>query len=359
VLVTISDKKLGVDSDNDGVINYYNADMVTANDYYPFGSQMPGRKYAQANSSYRYGFNGQENSTEIAEGITTAKFWEYDSRIGRRWNVDPVFNESESRYLCFGGNPIWFSDPFGDVASVEGPGPKTGLKIITGSTSSSTARVSPYGGYYNAKLPKAPTSKLLSFGKQILKLGNLAGRSPATLLVIAVLSPSNSHQVGMKSPEQAMREQNQMQSKIDEEDKFDKDHPNERIRYVTYIKTKINDDGSTTTYSGRTSGLATMTAAQIVANRDKQHLLTNERLDGYGPADVDRETIAYGRASSSAKFQIRGREQQLIDFFGKAISDNGTSGNLIRGVSKINRNAQLYHTAASFKFGELHKFTGF
>jgi len=59
VLVTVSDKKIGVDvAPADGIIDYYTADVVTANDYYPFGMQMPGRKFTQANSSYRYGFNG-------------------------------------------------------------------------------------------------------------------------------------------------------------------------------------------------------------------------------------------------------------------------------------------------------------
>ena len=40
-----------------GGIAYYNADIVTDNDYYPFGMQMPGRAYAHANSGYRYAFN--------------------------------------------------------------------------------------------------------------------------------------------------------------------------------------------------------------------------------------------------------------------------------------------------------------
>jgi RHS repeat-associated protein len=94
--------------------------VVTANDYYPFGSQMPGRKYLQPNSSYRYGFNGQENSDEIGAGLTTAMYWEYDSRIGRRWNVDPVLKVWESPYLCFGGNPILYSDLLGDDANGDG-----------------------------------------------------------------------------------------------------------------------------------------------------------------------------------------------------------------------------------------------
>ena len=43
----------------------------------------------------------------------TAEFWQYDSRLGRRWNVDPVFKEYESPYACFAGNPVWFADDRG------------------------------------------------------------------------------------------------------------------------------------------------------------------------------------------------------------------------------------------------------
>ena len=109
VLVTVSDKKIGVDvAPQDGIIDYYNADVVTANDYYPFGMQMPGRKYQQGASSYRYGFGGQEKSNEIkGEGNSyTAEFWEYDPRLGRRWNVDPVKKPFESPYVTFSNNPI-------------------------------------------------------------------------------------------------------------------------------------------------------------------------------------------------------------------------------------------------------------
>jgi hypothetical protein len=81
---------------------------------------MPGRSYSQSNSNYRYGFNGQEKSDEIAAGLTTAMFWEYDSRIGRRWNVDPKPTVAESPYLCFKGNPILLSDLNGDKAGGTG-----------------------------------------------------------------------------------------------------------------------------------------------------------------------------------------------------------------------------------------------
>ena len=76
---------------------------------------MPGRKFASASANYRYGFNGQEKSDEIkGDGNSfTAEYWEYDSRLVRRWNVDPITKPWESPYACFNGNPIMNIDPKG------------------------------------------------------------------------------------------------------------------------------------------------------------------------------------------------------------------------------------------------------
>lgn len=75
--------------------------------------QMPGRKYLPS-LDYRYGFNKQEYDKEINSNITTAEFWEYDSRIGRRWNIDPVTKAEISAYSTFGDNPILYNDVKGD-----------------------------------------------------------------------------------------------------------------------------------------------------------------------------------------------------------------------------------------------------
>jgi RHS repeat-associated protein len=90
VLVTVSDKKIG-HSSNGTTIDYYEADVARANDYYPFGSLMPGRKFA-ANSSYRYGFNGKENDNDIkGEGNQQDYGMRiYDPRLGRFLSVDPI-----------------------------------------------------------------------------------------------------------------------------------------------------------------------------------------------------------------------------------------------------------------------------
>ncbi len=74
---------------------------------------MPGRSYNSA--GYRYGFNGQQKDDEVygSGNINTAEFWQYDTRLGRRWNVDPVVKPWESGYATFYNNPIAVIDPLG------------------------------------------------------------------------------------------------------------------------------------------------------------------------------------------------------------------------------------------------------
>jgi hypothetical protein len=43
----------------------------------------------------------------------TAEYWQYDSRLGRRWNVDPVIKPSLSGFSTFANNPISFKDFYG------------------------------------------------------------------------------------------------------------------------------------------------------------------------------------------------------------------------------------------------------
>ena len=72
-------------------------------------------------SGYRFHFNGQEADNEVA-GIGNsynAEFWQYDPRLGRRFNIDPKSSASISVYTCFNNNPIWFSDPLGDTIKIQ------------------------------------------------------------------------------------------------------------------------------------------------------------------------------------------------------------------------------------------------
>lgn len=66
---------------------------------------------------------------------------------------------------------------------------------------------------------------------------------------------------------------------------------------------------------------------------------------GFGSAVLDE--------TSSNKDAIRGREQQLIDYYGGAKSEGGTSGNAIRGIDPKNKKKKRYLKAANDEFGEL------
>ena len=91
VLATISDKKYGVSLDG-SLVDHYIPAVVSANDYYPFGSQMPGRDTTLGGKYYRYGFNGKENDNEV-KGVGDQQDYGmriYDPRVGRFLSVDPV-----------------------------------------------------------------------------------------------------------------------------------------------------------------------------------------------------------------------------------------------------------------------------
>jgi hypothetical protein len=116
VLTTIADNVITPPSGVGGLL----ARIVSTQDYYPFGMCMVERAYQEPTvnneRSYRFGFNTQERDTDIdASGNHyTAEFWEYDSRTGRRWNIDPKPNLEISGYVCFSNSPILFNDIKGD-----------------------------------------------------------------------------------------------------------------------------------------------------------------------------------------------------------------------------------------------------
>ena len=66
----------------------------------------------EVGSEYRYGFNGQKQDDDISGvgNLNTAEFWEYDTRLGRRWNLDPIDQIYNSNYSCFANNPLIFID---------------------------------------------------------------------------------------------------------------------------------------------------------------------------------------------------------------------------------------------------------
>jgi len=82
VLAVISDKKILLDS-------VFQADVISANDYYPFGMTIESRSFSS--EEYRFGFQGQESEKELFDG--NGSFFKYrisDNRLGRFFSIDPL-----------------------------------------------------------------------------------------------------------------------------------------------------------------------------------------------------------------------------------------------------------------------------
>ncbi len=119
--------------------------------------------------------------------------------------------------------------------------------------------------------------------------------------------------------------------------------------YVTY--TKFNPKTGQT-YVGKSQGYGEPNA--IVRGRDKYH---HRNAEGFLPAVLDKYSIE--------KPAIRGREQQMIDYYGGAWSDRKVDGkptlsaNKIRAVAKKHKLGRYYHKYATREFTEIAKYTGF
>ncbi|MCU0416453.1 MAG: hypothetical protein MUE33_04620 [Cytophagaceae bacterium] len=118
VTVVVSDRKKVTMGAGNTAIATQRAEVKTYTSYYPFGMAQKSRSGSQ--EEYRYGFNGQERETELSESTTSAEYWMYDARLGRRWNRDPKPNPSLSIYSCFANNPIAYNDVLGDTTKYFG-----------------------------------------------------------------------------------------------------------------------------------------------------------------------------------------------------------------------------------------------
>ncbi|QYS88074.1 lipase family protein [Flavobacterium davisii] len=91
MLSVITDRKLFIGNSANNFT--FMPDVLSYNDYYPFGSLIPNRH--GSSTAYRYGFQGQEKDDEIkGEGNSlNYTFRMHDSRMGRFFAIDPLFKD--------------------------------------------------------------------------------------------------------------------------------------------------------------------------------------------------------------------------------------------------------------------------
>jgi hypothetical protein len=85
---------------------------------------------------YRYGFNSHEQDNELKGRGNHLSFGDfgYDSRTGRRWNIDPIEQVGISSYAVFNNNPNFYTDPDGNspisvlAKQIAKQGVKAGIK---------------------------------------------------------------------------------------------------------------------------------------------------------------------------------------------------------------------------------------
>ena len=77
---------------------------------------QPGRKFAQSNSSYKYGFNGKKNDNSIGEGNLDFGARILDVRLGRWLGVDKYTDKypNVSPYVFCINSPLQFKDANGN-----------------------------------------------------------------------------------------------------------------------------------------------------------------------------------------------------------------------------------------------------
>ena len=161
VFATIKDRKkeipFGTDPSAPSAITHYEAEVVNATDYDPFGSPLFGRNQAGAGARvYRYGFSGLERDDDIKGAgnsyYTNARL--FDPRVGRWLSPDPVEVAASSPFVGFGNNPIRYADPKGTLLDI--PGDRF--------TPNSTPEPKESAGTDDESTPQSHSSRKYSFG---------------------------------------------------------------------------------------------------------------------------------------------------------------------------------------------------
>jgi RHS repeat-associated protein len=177
VLTTISDRRIGVAGSNPALIDHYTAVILSSQDYYAFGWEMPGRKYNSTN--YRYGFNGKEDDVETGWQDYGERL--YDKRTGRFFRVDPAYSDFAwyTPYQYSGNNPIANMDMDG----------MEDWYYLNGSKSNSVGPLEPFT--HKSLIVDVSYNRMVKDNLDATHNRVMSQRKPSSLPTLGLLQPNN------------------------------------------------------------------------------------------------------------------------------------------------------------------------
>ena len=250
-----------------------------------------GNKTSSSGTIPQYGYTGREPD---ATGMTFYRARYYHPGIGRFASRDPMgMADSVSPYAYVANNPINLVDPMGLLAQLSGTPMSAAYWGMTAAN----------GATLSAGTAALPGSGTLAGAGAVDLLGALRGG--VFLLPLTLTGDSQNSQP---------------------------------YKYITYTR---ENPSTGQVYSGRSGGYGE--PQEIATRRASGQPLLN--AEGFAPPVVD--------SVSTDKAAIRGREQQLIDYFGGAQSVGGTTRNMINGVADFNAFRDIYIQQSIQQFGPL------
>jgi RHS repeat-associated protein len=122
VSAVVSDMVIPKDCNNDNVVDFYRAQIISAVDFYSFGFAQAGRSFNS--NDVRVGHNGKEKDDvmNVEGGSYDFGARMYDSRLGRFHSIDPAAKDLPyfSCYQFTNNSPALFIDPTGEKLVVAG-----------------------------------------------------------------------------------------------------------------------------------------------------------------------------------------------------------------------------------------------
>jgi RHS repeat-associated protein len=360
---------------DDFKVTQVHSNVVAGADYYPFGLVMSTREITQ--EPYRYGYQGQfaEKDNDTQFNIFDLRM--YDARIGRWISPDP-YGIGFSPYIGMGNNPVQFNDPDGGCPWCAAISAIFGEDIAAAFDESFSAALDANAGFTDRlAMTGAGIGRDLAYSAEagvtqtVGRSFDLTLRSPLQEPTVSLSGSPSFAMTGAVGLTDAVPlgglggagalAESLPPIAVGIATAIVLDEASTRATertYVTYTKTHPN--GSV--YVGRASGYGD--PITVMNNRDRNHHMT---ALGYGAAQLDKFASGFKapgpkagfgfQTSAIAYLAIRGREQQLIDFYGGV--GNLRVGNSIRGVAKFNPMGRIYHQASNLMFGHLAPYTGY